>query len=132
MPKSRFLVILFSGLLALVAPQTGHAALVLASANIQPEQVSLVTKPGPTAAAFTVIDTTLHPARAGEPICNDSTLCQEWRQRLDDAQALLNFTALGPFGRMTFLVNFALIALGLLWATLARRSLRAAPARNRG
>ena len=114
--------LLLTGLLAAIAPLAASAALVQAPAaeSIAPvaEQIS-----NPD---FPRSKTTLDAGQADQSICGNGSLCQEWDRLGDDAQALLNASPTGPFGRMTFLANVALVGLGMLWAVLTRRSMRSA------
>ena len=64
-----------------------------------------------------------------------AVLCQEWSHLADDAQAALATARASPFQRATFVVNLAVVGLGLLWAILTRRRLRSTglmPGRARG
>ena len=115
MPMNRLRLFLVFGLMALTAPSAGHAALVQVAVN---DPAAFVSRD------LDVPTTRMQAMGIGQSLCGDSGVCQEWRQGLEDVQTSFNFAALGPFGRMTFLVNFAVIAVGLLWTTLARRSLR--------
>ncbi len=118
MLKNRVRIFLVLGFLVMIAPPESRAALVQLAAN------------GPSTSAnadIEAIGTSLQPVTDGQSICVDRTLCEKWREGFDRAQNAFNFAALGPFGRMTFLVNVAVITLGFLWAMLARRSVRAFP-----
>lgn len=115
----RFLLI---GLLCAIAPLAASAALMQAPAT---ESVAPVAEPIPHP-DFARSQTTLDASHADQSICGSGALCQEWDHLGDNAQALLNARPAGPFGRMTFLANVALVGLGMLWAVLTRRSMRAA------
>ncbi len=128
---TRHLPLLLIALLTASAPLAAHAALMHAA---QADSVSPITRPLPNPDGAP-ISTALDAGRFDQPICGDAVLCQEWSHLADDAQAALATARASPFQRATFVVNLAVVGLGLLWAILTRRRLRSTglmPGRARG
>ncbi len=70
----------------------------------------------------------LGPGQQGDALCADRSLCQAWNDPFGEAGAP---APSGLLGRTTLLANTALVAIGLLWIVITRRSLRVALAKPR-
>ena len=70
----------------------------------------------------------LGPGRQGEALCADRSLCQGWNDPFGEVGPS---QPSGLLGRTTLLANTALVAIGLLWIVITRRSLRGAQAKPR-
>ena len=122
MPTRHLPRVLLTALLAVSTPLAASAALVQAAPT---EGVAPIARqlPNPdlpqTATAWDA-------GRVDQPVCGDVALCQEWGRLADEAQAALAVSSVSGFRRPTFVVNIALTGIGVLWAVVTRRSLRAA------
>jgi len=116
----RYLLAVMLAAIGLCASLPAHAAFVV------PAQVR-VAGVAELPSAMPVL--TLTPALvAGEALCVDRSLCQPWTEIVDTGWAASSAPGMvNP----TLIANLALVALGLLWFILTRRSLRVARKRAR-
>ena len=70
----------------------------------------------------------LGPGWQGDALCADRSLCQAWNDPFGEVGSS---APSGLLGRTTLLANTALVAIGLLWIVITRRSLRVAQAKPR-
>ncbi len=105
--------------IGLCAPVPAHAVFVL------PAQVRVVAA---VELPATLQNVALAPAPAGEAFCVDRTLCQPWTEIMD---TIWTAASVPNWVSPTLMANLALVALGLLWLLLTRRSLLVARDRAR-
>lgn len=106
----RYLLAVALVAIGLCAPVPAHAVFVL-SVQVRSAAAELPA---------TLQNVALAPAPAGEALCVDRTLCQPWTETMD---TIWTAASAPNWVSPTLMANLALVALGLLWILLTRRSL---------